>query len=195
MALLRTNSRRECHNSPHVLLRWLLVLCATVAAPLEKMPAQEADEYHLKAAFIFNFARFINWPPRRENTATDTLEICVAGADAIADALRTATSGKSIDSRRVTVRQLNSPGVVQGCQMLFVGSQAKKTAEILAEAARLPIATVGEDDNFIQRGGMINFVPANGKLRFEISIAASSRSGISISSKLLQLAIKVYEKP
>ena len=170
-------------------------MCAMAAAPLEKMPAQEADEYHLKAAFIFNFARFINWPPRLENTTADTLEICVAGADAIADALRTTTSGKSIDSRRVTVRQLNSPAVVQGCQMLFVGSQAKKTAEILAEAARLPIATMGENNNFIQHGGMINFVLADGKLRFEINFAAASRAGISISSKLLQLAIKVYEKP
>ena len=165
------------------------------ATPIAKMPAQEADEYHLKAAFIFNFARFINWPPRPENTATGTLEICVAGADAIADALRTTTSGKSIDSRHITVRQLSSPSVVQGCQMLFIGNQANKNAEILAQAARFPITTVGEDDNFIQRGGVINFVPANGKLRFEINIAAATRAGVSISSKLLQLAIKVYEKP
>ncbi|HET6842297.1 MAG TPA: YfiR family protein [Candidatus Angelobacter sp.] len=193
MALLRTNSQRECHKSPHV-LRWL-IMCAVAATPIAKIPAQEADEYHLKAAFIFNFAKFINWPPRQENTAADTLEICVAGADAIADALRTTTNGKSIDSRPITVRQLGSPVVVQGCKVLFIGNQAKKTAEIMAEAARLRIATVGEDDNFIQHGGVINFVPANGKLRFEINTAAASRAGISISSKLLQLAIKVYEKP
>ncbi len=149
------------------------------------------DEDRLKAAFLFNFAKFITWPPV---PSPAKLKICVAGAEGIVDALKAVTAGKFINSRPIDIQKADSPAGLQACQILYIGNQVKKTSEMLAEAARFPLVTVGDDEKFIRRGGMINFVPAGGKLQFEINIDAAGRSGIVISSNLLQLARVVHDQ-
>jgi hypothetical protein len=157
------------------------------------MQGQSIEEYQLKAAFLFNFTKFISWP---HADVPSKFTACIVSAKDVAEALEAVTRGKSVDGRQVVVQELRSPAPLETCQLLFIGSgQEKKVEEILAGARKLPIVTVSEDDKFLRRGGMINFVLEDGKLRFEVNIAAASRSGIGISSKLLQLAIKVYEKP
>jgi hypothetical protein len=191
LAFLNTNSRSGRTGAGRASCRCLLVLCIFLTSNGARLQGQTMDADQVKAAFLFNFAKFITWPPK---ASTATLEICVAGADPIAEALIAATKGKLIDSHPVAIRKLDSPAGVATCQILYVGNQAKKTSEILAEAARYPIVTVGEDEKFLRRGGMINFVPVDEKLRFEINIDAAGRSGISISSKLLQVARVVHDK-
>ena len=194
MAFLKTKSKSGRPGNADALLRCLLVVCIFVTGHAVTMQGQTIDEDQVKAAFLFNFAKFITWPATTPNGPPATLEICVAGADSIADALKIATKGKSIDSRQVVIQKVDSAVGLQTCQILYIGDQTRRTLEILAIAAKHPIVTVGEDDRFIRRGGMINFVPSDGRLRFEINVDAASRSGIVISSKLLQVARVVHDQ-
>jgi hypothetical protein len=156
-----------------------------------KMQSQEIEEYQLKAAFLFNFTKFISWP---HADASSKLTVCVVSAKEVAGALEAVTKGKSVDARQVVVQQLSFPAGLETCQLLFIGASGKKAEEILVAARNLPIVTVGEDEKFLRRGGMINFVLEDGKLRFEINTDAANRAGINISSKLLSLAKIVRDK-
>ncbi len=156
-----------------------------------EMQSQEIEEYQLKAAFLFNFTKFISWS---HADASSKLTVCVMNAKEVAGALEVVTRGKSVDARQVVVQQISFPAALETCQILFIGNNGKKTEEILVEAKKLSIVTVGEDEKFLRRGGMINFVLEEGKLRFEINTDAASRAGINISSKLLSLAKIVRDK-
>jgi hypothetical protein len=163
-----------------------LGLCIVLANGMStKMQSQEIEEYQLKAAFLFNFTKFISWP---RADVSSKLTVCTVSVKDVAEALEAVTKGKSVDGRQVVVQELRYPAPLETCQLLFIGAQAKKTEEILLEARKLHIVTVGEDDKFLRRGGMINFVQEDGKLRFEINTDAAGRAGINISSKLLSLA-------
>jgi hypothetical protein len=168
-----------------------VILAGGLAVQLQ---GQEIDEYHVKAAFLFNFAKFITWPQTNPALSQSKLEICVAGSGRVAEALRAVTNGKSIDSHQVAIRELNSTDGLETCQMLFVGSQERKANELLLEAKKFPLVTVGENEKFLHRGGIINFVLEDDKLRFEINIDAASHAGLTISSKLLSLAKIVRDK-
>ena len=156
-----------------------------------EMQSQEIEEYQLKAAFLFNFTKFINWP---HADASSKLTVCVVSAKEVGRALEVVTRGKSVDARQVVVQQLSFPAALETCQLLFIGSSGKKMEEILMEAKKFPIVTVGEDEKFLRRGGMINFVLEDGKLRFQINTDAVGLAGINISSKLLSLAKIVRDK-
>jgi hypothetical protein len=145
----------------------------------------------LKAAFLFNFTKFISWP---HADGSSKLTVCIMNSKEVAHAVEAVTKGKTVDGRQVIVQQLSFPAGLETCQLLFIGNNGKKMEEILMEAKKLPIVTVGEDEKFLRRGGMINFVLEEGKLRFEINTDAANRAGINISSKLLSLAKIVRDK-
>jgi hypothetical protein len=168
-----------------------LGLCILANGMSMKMQSQEIEEHQLKAAFLFNFTKFISWP---RADASSKLTVCVVNAKEVAGALEAVTRGKLVDTRQIVVQQLSFPAALETCQLLFIGSNGKKTEEILMEAKKLAIVTVGEDEKFLRRGGMINFVLEEGKLRFEINTDAAGRAGINISSKLLSLARIVRDK-
>jgi hypothetical protein len=121
------------------------VLAATYAA------AQSVDEYHVKAAFVFNFAKFIEWPTDSFKGPGDPLMICVLGQDQMANSLREAVSGKVIDGRPLAVRQVTIGQISNDCNILFVGSSAtKRFHSSLKESAGL--LTVGETPGFATEG-------------------------------------------
>jgi hypothetical protein len=190
MAFLRCF--RKIAKSQTARLACALGLCIILANEMTtEMQGQEIEEYQLKAAFLFNFTKFISWP---HADASSKLTVCVVSAKEVAGALEAVIRGKSVDARQVVVQQLNSPAALETCQLLFIGASGKKMEETLVAAKNLAIVTVGEDEKFLRRGGMINFVLEEGKLRFEINTDAASRAGINISSKLLSLAKIVRDK-
>ena len=149
--------------------------------------AQTVDEYHVKAAFVFNFAKFIEWPTQTFKTAADPLVICVLGQDQMANSLRDAVNGNAIDGRSIVVRQVAIAQVSSDCNILFVGSAAtKRFRSYLKDSTGLLI--VGEIPGFAAEGGDINFKLEDGRVRFEINVAAAERQRLHISSKLLSLA-------
>ncbi len=149
--------------------------------------AQTVDEYRVKAAFVFNFAKFIQWPAEAFKTSGDPLVICVVGQDQMANSLWETVNGNAIDGRPVIIRQI---AIGQGpcdCQILFVGASAMKGFRSHAKEST-GVLTVGETPGFAADGGVINLKLEDGRVRFEINVAAAERQQLHISSKLLSLA-------
>jgi hypothetical protein len=149
--------------------------------------SQTVDEYHVKAAFVFNFAKFIQWPTEAFKTPSNPLVICVVGQDQMANSLRETVNGNAIDGRPVIIRQI---AIGQGpcdCHILFVGTSAMKGLCSHAKEST-GVLTVGETPGFAVDGGAINLRLEDGRIRFEINVAAAERQQLHISSKLLSLA-------
>jgi hypothetical protein len=169
------------------------LLLLTWACP--DLLAQEAEEHELKAAFLYNFAKFIRWPAPQPPSSPPPLLICLMAAPTIAQSLREQTQGKVLDSRAVVIRELSAPADMGSCQILFLGASGKKAQEFLQHVQQLPIVTVGEDEQFLRHGGMIRLYLQDAKLRFAIHLDAASRAGVTISSSLLGVAQIVHDEP
>jgi hypothetical protein len=191
MALLSGTGKRDgLQPSP---TRWTMPLCVLFVLTVgTTMQTQEIEEHRLKAAFMFNFAKFISWPHAESDSK---LTVCIVNSKDVAQALEAVAKGKTVDAREVVIQQLSFPAPLESCRLLFIGSGGKKIDEVLLAAKELPVVTVGEDEKFLRRGGMINFVLDEGRLRFEINTDAVSHSGVTISSKLLNLAKNIRGKP
>ncbi len=177
-----------------------MLILATVALVLfraETLIAADtpaASEAQLKAIFLFNFAKYVDWPAAAFTNDTAPILIGVVGTDPFGDNLRH-IEGKTIHGRRFAVKHLASDSDLSGCQILFISdSEASRMREILNKAGALPILTVGEDEAFARNGGIINFVLKNGNVRLEIDLAAAKKAGLTISSRLLAVADVVKGK-
>jgi uncharacterized protein DUF4154 len=146
---------------------------------------QTTDEYQVKAAFLFNFAKFVEWPSQTFKSPSDSMSICVLGPNPFGRSLEGAVDGKSVDGRKFVLRQIANLAQAGGCQILFIASGQKKGP---AEAAMAGVLTVGESDGFAAGGGMIGFKLEGGRVRLEVNVGAAEQNRLRISSKLLSLA-------
>lgn len=146
-----------------------------------------ASEYEIKAAFLYNFALYTEWPTRN-----DSLTICVLGNDPFGNALDTLAS-KTIQESRVTVKRVRSAAESKICQVLFIAaSEHRSMASIAQELHGLPILTIAEQDGYDARLVMISLGEQQNHIAFKINRAATLHSGLTLSSKLLHLATEVY---
>jgi hypothetical protein len=166
-------------------------------------------EYEVKAAFLFRFAQFVEWPPDTFKEASEPFTYCTIGDDPFHGALERTLTGKTIGQRPLRVQHLGGAGAGGGsntgpnagkiseCQVLFVGGPVdrKHVAETLASTGSLPILTVGEAEQFAQNGGAIGFCTEDNKIRFEVNLDAAGKAGLKISAKLLALAKTVLGAP
>lgn len=147
------------------------------------------DEYQVKAAFLYNFAKFVEWPPRSFKSASQSIAICILGENAFSPSLEQAVAGKVIEGRGFVVRQISNTQQAARCQILFVSaSERTRSRSILDDLKSSGVLTVGETDGFAGQGGVINFKLADDRVRIEINLQAAEREQIRISSKLLSLA-------
>lgn len=147
--------------------------------------AQTANEYHVKAAFLFNFAKFVEWPAETFKGPAEAILICVLGESDIAGPLEEAVKGKLVGDRALVVQR----GVVSGagCHIVFAGSSGKRRR--LMEGMKVSgVLTVGEDEAFLYEGGVVVLKLEADRVRVKINLAAAERAGLRISSKLLSLA-------
>jgi len=161
---------------------------ASTSAPLE---------YEVKAAFLFRFAQFVEWPADTFKQASEPFTYCTMGQDPLREALERTLDGKTIGQRPLRVEHVNREGKIDECQVLFVGGvgDKKHVAETLAKTRTLPILTVGETDQFAENGGAIGFCTEDNKIRFEVNLDAAGKAGLKISAKLLALAKTVLGAP
>jgi len=152
-------------------------------------------KYQVEAVFLFNFAKYVDWPPGAFTNAAAPITIGLLGTNPFGDSLQHVAEGKVINGRPVIIKRLAADSDFGGCQILFISdSEASRVGEILAKAGALPILTVGEDEEFAQKNGMINFVLKEGKVRLEIDLATAKKAGLTISSHLLAVADVVKGK-
>lgn len=150
-------------------------------------PAPTADEYQVKAAFLYNFTRFVQWPW----PPAGPFVIAVVGDDRIAEALERVVRGKTAHGRAVVVRRLAPSDDPRGAHILFVTADSEaRTADLRARALAAGVLTVGESPYFLREGGMIRFLVDDNRVRFQIDAAAAQAAGLRISSQLLSLAVR-----
>ena len=170
----------------------LLFLCLMLVCTVltHAAPAAEpiADEYQVKAAFLFNFAKFVEWPTEAFSDPNAPLVITVFGEDPFNGSLE-AVKGKLVNNRKLTIRRVKDIQDIGKSNVLFVSPSARKElARILEALQGQNVLTVGEDGVFTQCGGIINFVKEDNRVRFEVNVTAAERAGLKISSRLLALA-------
>ncbi|MET0986309.1 MAG: YfiR family protein [Steroidobacteraceae bacterium] len=145
-------------------------------------------EDQFKAAYLFNFLKFVDWPP---SVANDVLTVCVIGADGVHDTLASGIESKRAGARRLTVRQLDTHASLDGCNVLYAEARDAPSDQRLASASQLSILTVSDASSFLLHGGMIELFTDSNRLRFNINVDNTQRAGLRISSNLLQLAAQV----
>ncbi|MDE2311036.1 MAG: YfiR family protein [Betaproteobacteria bacterium] len=172
-------------------MRFLACIFSVLLGLLFALPvmAMEQDEAAVKAAFVYNFTKFVEWPPE----ASGPLQFCLLGKT---DPLLTALmklEGKQSQGQNIQVRSVDrDAGSLVGCRVIVVGaSEAGGIAAILNNAQQQPVLTVSEIDHFVDAGGMIGLVVNNAKVQFEIDAQAAQRANLKLSAQLLKLAQKV----
>jgi hypothetical protein len=182
-------------------------LCATfifaliLALPPVVGTAFAADtqptEYQLKAAYIYHFAQFVDWPATAFSEANSPLIIGVFGKDPFGNNLQQSVEGKVLNNHPLTVREFHSlEELTNRCHILFICQSEKgRVADIISAVSKTSTLTVSEIPNFTESGGMINFVLESDKIRFQINEINVDNAGLKMSFKLLSLASKLTRDP
>jgi hypothetical protein len=155
-----------------------------------------STEYNVKAAFLFHFAQFVEWPAEAFKDVAAPLTYCTIGDDPFRGVLDQALNGKTVGAHPLRVAHLREPNEALNCQVLFLGAAEKKRfGEALAGVNHLPVLTVGETEHFVDEGGIIGFCLEENKIRFEVNMRAATKAKLKISAKLLALAKTVIVDP
>ena len=150
--------------------------------------AAVSKEYEVKAAFLFNFASFANWPDSAFESADAPFRVCVTGQDPFGAILDETLRGENVGSHPLIAVRAPTLEEMGRCHILFVPRQIADPAPILHAASRGAVLTVGEADGFLRTGGVLQFVIDEGRVRFDINTAPARKAGVSLTSRLLQVA-------
>ena len=182
MALLRTG------------LAALLACGAALLGPAESGAQGPRElEYEVKAAFLYNFTKFVEWPPEAFPNERSPIVLCVVGDDPFGRSLETLVRGETVGGRSLAVDR-RAAGDFRQCHLMFVSSSERgRFSQILGSLGGADVLTVGDAPGFLEAGGLINFTLEEKKVRFAINQAAVERSRLKVSSKLMRLAVNARE--
>jgi hypothetical protein len=179
---------RRGRKSSETGLRVLLcALLGLVALAVNALAAEPKLEYEVKAAFLLNFTRFIEWPASAFESANSPFAICVMGDDPFGNTLDQVVEGESVGGHRLVAQRIDRAPAPKECQVLFVRKTGKDVAAILADIGP-GVLTVSDQDGFLREGGMIAFVIEDRHVRFDINLRAAVRASLTMSSRLLNVA-------
>jgi hypothetical protein len=166
----------------------LLLLWSVLA--VQPLTAQDAvSEEQLKAAFLYNFARFVEWPTNAFPSESTPIQLGVLGNDEFANRLAALLKDKKAHGRSFVVKKLGGAADVTGSQIVFIDkTESRKTMQIADSVKKQPVLLVGENDDFLENGGIINVVNDKKQLRFDIHVSNAEQNNLTISSHLLRLA-------
>ncbi len=170
------------------LVLFVLFVCALVPRAMHTQPGRVSD-YQVKAAFLFNFAQFVTWPPEAAASDTSAFVIGVLGDDPFGVVLEETVRGEHLGSRPYVIHRFQRPEDVKRCDILFISqSERSHFPEILTTLAHRPLLTVSDADGFVEGGGMIRFATEQNHVRLKINLGAAQAAHLTVSSKLLRLA-------
>jgi YfiR/HmsC-like len=183
------------------ILRGARFACAAFFLAAACLPAERAvwaqqgpTDSEVKAAFLFNFLKFVDWPEEAAKDPKSPFTLGVLGDTSIGEDLQLLVSGKSIRGRELEVKKFTSVADLRECHILFIGASEKKhLPAILASLRGSSVLTVGDMDHFVETGGMIQFVIEDSRVRMAIDVGATTRAHLKVSSKLLSLAVAVID--
>jgi hypothetical protein len=167
----------------------ILAALLSLAAALPGRAQAPPTEYEVKAAFLFNFSQFVDWPAAAFADHRSPLVIGVLGSDPFGATLDEIVRDETVNGRPLTVRRYQSPDQLDSCHILFIDrSQDSQLDAIVAALKGQSVLTVGDFEGFARRGGMIRFVTVGNKIRLRINLGAAQEAKLTISSKLLRPA-------
>lgn len=167
--------------------RWAMAFMA--GAALASAQESRMAEYQIKAVFLFNFAHFVEWPADAFPSPQAPLIIGVLGADPFGPYLAQAISGETANRRSLVLQHFREVEDITACHILYISSsESPRLDRVLSALKGRSILTVGEEDGFVRRGGVVRFRTENNKIRFSISLDSARDARLSISSKLLRTA-------
>ena len=171
-------------------LMWTLV-----AVPCLSAQSAKPSDYDVKAVYLYNFGRFVEWPANLA-AQSDSFKVCVLGQDPFGPALDAALAGETIGGKSVAAKRISTPQEATSCQILFMSSaQDSRLSKIMEALDKGAVLTVSDMPQFSRRGGMIQFVLEGKKVRFEVNLTAVQRAGLTLSSELLKVATIVRRNP
>ena len=173
-------------------LLWLAV--ASLAALAPPAHAQQAAEASVKAAFLYKFAGYVEWPDSAQGAPDAPFTIGVVAADDVAAELERLVPGRTLMNRRVAVRRLKDTESLKGVHLLFVGRSEANLRPLLRAAQQQGTLTVTESERGLEMGSSINFVSVDDRVGFEVSLESADKSGLRISSRMLAVARRVVPR-
>ena len=157
--------------------------------------AQQTLEPEVKAAFLYNFTRYVEWPPGM-SPPSEPFRLCVVAEDVIRGAIKLTVAGESVNGRPLVMTEPQTPEEARTCQILFVGrSESQRASRLLAAVRDQPVLTVSDAARFAQQGGIIEFLLQDNRVRFDVNLSSAQRSQLRISSQLLRVANNVLGAP
>jgi hypothetical protein len=171
-----------------------LLACAHLLTPSNGTAQDSPSEYQVKAAYLFNFLKFVQWPADAFQDSLAPIMIGIVGDDPFGEALPQVVVGKTVQGRDLVIRKYHVGEDLRGSHILFISaSEKKRLPQVLASLQGSSVLTVADMDHFVESGGMIQFLIEDSRVRFAIDVGAASRAHLKISSKLLSLARTVTE--
>jgi hypothetical protein len=182
-------------DRPDVVARWLtrvVVALALLPSAVTTVRAQDVTELSLKAAFVYNFAKFTEWPPD-VLTSTTPFTACVVGDPRFGDALARTVQGRLLSGRPIVVSRLQPDGLLKSCHLLYISGAAAEVARVVLAVKGSPVLTISDLDNFAQLGGIAHIFVEDGRMRFDLNLDLARRARLQLSSKLLSLAAAIHD--
>lgn len=174
-------------TGPLTILCWVFLVgsCSNAQQP-------KANEFQVKAAYLYNFGRFVEWPQENVPGKSQSFEICVLGADPFGPTLDSTLASATIDGKSVAAKRISKPQDVDSCRILFISSSEEgHLKEVLTVLDKASVLTVSDIPRFSQRGGMIGFILDGNRVRFEVNLASAQSARLTLSSELLKVATNV----
>jgi YfiR/HmsC-like len=166
---------------------WALLVSTSAAVPPPK-----PNEYQVKAAYIYNFGKFVKWPAASAASQSGFFSICVLDGDPFGSVMQSTLAGQSIGGGPVIVKSITKPHDATDCRILFISSaDESRLQEILSTLGQSSVLTVSDIPDFSKRGGMIQFILEGDRVRFEVNRASAEGAGLTLSSDLLKVAAAV----
>jgi len=178
-----SDGNRKIRAAPALFTALFASLCV---APQCVAQSGATLEYEVKAAFLLNFTKFIEWPTAELGTAGSPIPICILGDDPFGATLDQIVEGETVQGRNLVVQRVRG-AVPQSCRVVYISGSIKDARPALSSFSR-GVLTIGEGENFIRQGGMIGFVIENQRVRFDINHRVAEMNGLKVSSRLLRVA-------
>jgi len=155
-----------------------------------------ASEYQVKAAYLYNFGKFVTWPETPATKNDQLFEICVLGEDPFGSTLESTIADQTIGGKGIVARRITKAQGIDSCRILFISSsEIARLPEIIDALEKTSVLTVSDIPEFSQHGGMIQFVFDGNRVRFEVNLTKAEDAGLNLSSALLKVAVRVTRIP
>jgi hypothetical protein len=170
----------------------VLLACFLIVVSSGQAQQTRPTGFDVKAAYLYNFGRFVEWPAKVTAGSTEPFTICVLGKDPFGASLDATIAGEAIDGKSVLAKRILKPQEALNCRVLYIASSEEaQLKEILATLEKTSVLTVSDISQFTKHGGMIQFIDDANRVRFEVNLTVAERAGLTLSSQLLKVAVSV----